>query len=209
MLRGGAWQVVNTPGFGDSDNDAILSLHPYGGRLYAGTFNFTAGCEVWSYDGSSWQQEVGQDPAGTPGTGSGFGSLNNCAAYSMEVHDGKLYVGTLDLYIGMLPPFVGSSGGDIWSFDGAAWSQSMDGGFGDIRNLGVMSLKEYGGGLYAGTMCAEISVAPVGFPVIDLTITGKGCQLWNEGTGGWSEVAGDGFGDLDNAGVMSMQIYRV
>ena len=183
-------------------------MHTYGGRLYAGTFNFTAGCEVWSYNGSSWRQEVGQDAAGTPGTGPGFGNLNNCAAYSMEVHDGKLYVGTIDLFIGMLPPFVGSSGGDIWAFDGAAWSQSADGGFGDIRNIGVMTLMEYGDALYAGTMCAEFTVDAASFPVVDLTISGKGCQLWGDGTGAWTKVAGDGFGDLDNAGVMSMEIYR-
>ena len=210
VKRGAAWEVVNTPGFGDTDNDAILAMETYGDRLYVGTFNLEYGCEVWSYDGTGWTQEVGKDAAGTPGTGNGFGHDGNRAAVSMEVHDSKLYVGTMDLHYGLIifPPFLGvwSDGGEIWSFDGN-WSKSMGGGFGDTRNIGVMALKEYNGSLYASTLCAEISVALVG-TIINVTLTGKGCQLWSEGTGSWAKVSGDGFGDIDNAAVMTMDGYQ-
>ena len=211
VKRDDAWELVNTPGFGDTDNDAILAMETYGDRLYVGTFNLRYGCEVWSYNGTGWTQEVGKDVAGTPGTGNGFGNIGNLAAVSMEVHGSKLYVGTVNLQYGLsiFPPFLGvwSDGGEIWSFDGSNWSKSMGGGFGDTRNIGVMALKEYNGSLYAGTLCAEISVALVG-STINVTLTGKGCQLWEEGTGSWAKVSGDGFSDSDNAAVMAMEGYQ-
>ncbi len=207
VLRGDSWQVVNKPGFGDPDNDIILSLEVYGGRLYAGTFNFSSGCEIWSYNGTKWRQEVGQDPAGTPGTGNGFGNAGNRAAASMEVHGSKLYVGTVNLQYNVLfPPYVWSDGGEVWSFDGSGWSRSMGGGFGSTLNLGVASLQSYGGDLYAGTVRAEISVS-LEDTIVNMAFNGKGCQLWRDGSGGWTKMGGNGFGDPENAALTSMEVY--
>jgi hypothetical protein len=44
------WTQVNTDGFGNADNDYAVSLASYGSRLYAGTWNFKDGCEVWRVD---------------------------------------------------------------------------------------------------------------------------------------------------------------
>ena len=70
------------------------SMAVFGGNLYVGTATLTVGCEVWRYDGTSWTQVVGQSPAGTTGTGPGFGDPNNIAVESMAVYGTMLYAGT-------------------------------------------------------------------------------------------------------------------
>ncbi|MBU1670256.1 MAG: hypothetical protein KKF41_08760 [Actinobacteria bacterium] len=44
------WNQVNIDGFGNPDNVQCQSLAGYGSRLYAGTWNFLDGCEVWRVD---------------------------------------------------------------------------------------------------------------------------------------------------------------
>jgi hypothetical protein len=203
-MSDGSWDAVSTPGFGDGDNLAITSMTVYGEHLYAGTLNLN-GCQVWRYDGSVWAQVVGQDADGTAGTGPGFGSAGNVGAMSMEVHDSGLYVGTLNLrYAVAIPPSIWSDGAEIWCYNGAAWSEVVDGGFGDPLNAGVMSLKEYGGELYAGTIRVNIYFET---GTLNIIMDGMGCELRRKGDSGWESIGEQGFGSLGNAAVMFMEIY--
>ena len=94
-------------GFGKPNNDYAWCMMVYGSRLYVGTHN-VGGCQVWSYDGASWSQVVGQDALGTPGTGPGFGSANNVSARSMGVFDSRIYFGTSN-----------NGGCEVWSVKSA------------------------------------------------------------------------------------------
>jgi hypothetical protein len=201
---GGAWTMINGAGFGDSNNAAITSLKAFGSYLYAGTTNMN-GCQVWRYNGSAWTQLVGQDPAGTPGTGPGFGSAANIAATCMEVHDTKLYMGTVNIAYSLIPPSVFSQGAQIWSFDGAVLTNEVNNGFGDTTNAGVTTLKEYAGELYAGTMRVNISLALSS--TIDVTIEGAGCELRKQGASSWDSIGTQGFGRTGNAALTMMEPY--
>ena len=203
-LRGGVWEAVCSPGFGDGDNLAVTSMRAFGDNLYAGTLSLD-GCQVWRYDGSVWTQVAGQDADGTPGTGPGFGDAGNLGAMSMEVHQSKLYVGTLNLGYSLIPLGVSSDGAEIWTYDGSAWNRVVDDGFGDTLNAGVMTLQEYGGELYAGTMRVSITQREPASLKID--IEGKGCELRRKGASGWPRIGERGFGRMGNGAVMAMEIY--
>ncbi len=200
---GGAWTVVNSAGFGDTNNMAITSLEAFGSYLYAGTANMN-GCQVWRYNGSGWTELVGWDVVGTPGTGPGFGSSANLAATCMEVHDAKLYMGTVNIAYTIIPPSVYSEGAEIWSFDGAVLSNEVDNGFGDTTNADVTTLKEYSGELYAGTMRVNVSLEP---GTLNLTIESAGCELRKQGASSWDRIGNQGFGRTGNAAVTMMEPY--
>ncbi len=102
-FNGVAWtQVVGAQpgaligsGFGNAGNVDASVLRVYDSRLFAGTENWTAGCEVWSFDGANWTQEVGW---GAPGTyeAPGFGDPNNAEVSSAAVFNNRLYTGTFN-----------------------------------------------------------------------------------------------------------------
>jgi outer membrane protein assembly factor BamB len=83
------WTQVNTNGFGDARNRSVLSGAVYNGNLYVGTFNRTAGTEVWKYNGTTWTQV----------NANGFGDANNWNS-CMAVYNGSLYGGTLNQLTG-------------------------------------------------------------------------------------------------------------
>lgn len=65
--NGTDWTQVNTPGFGDTDNDVIWFMTVFDGYLYASVSNSVAGGELWrSSDLSTWTQ------VGTNGLGYGI-----------------------------------------------------------------------------------------------------------------------------------------
>jgi hypothetical protein len=206
VKQGGAWNVVSpAPGFDSANNMAILCMRVFQDRLYVGTLNFSYGCEIWRYDGYTWSKLVGYGAS----VSGGFGNSANVAAVCMEVYDNKLYVGTLNVRYALWPPSAWSDGGEVWCWNGASWSKSAGGGFGDATNYGVTSLKEYGGRLYAGTLAVEASVFFDLFSgTAGATLNSKGCQLWRLGAGGWEKVAGDGFTRTDNAAVTSMEVFK-
>jgi hypothetical protein len=204
VRSGGVWSAVNTGLTNITYDMAILSMRVFGGALYVGTFNLASGCEIWKYDGAIWTKLVGV--GGTQKTG-GFGSTENVAALSMEVHAGKLYVGTLNLYFSGLS--IASNGGEVWSYDGVAtWARDYSSGFGSTSNIGVASLKEYSGSLYAGTMTAATSF---GLDVLSgsasIGLTSLGCQLWRQGSGVWTKLADNGLGQPTNMAAMCMEVY--
>ena len=102
--QGGAGTSAG-PGFGNAGNTYAISMTIYDSHLYVGTYNSTAGCEVWRFDGSGWTEVVGQDPGGTWGTGPGFGNPDNWGAYVMGVFDSRIFFGTHDM----------NDGCEIWS----------------------------------------------------------------------------------------------
>jgi hypothetical protein len=203
----------------------------FGGKLYAGTFNWN-GCEVWRYDGTSWEQVVGQSPAGTVGTGPGFGKAGNNHAYSMAVYNNKLYVGASN-----------TGGCEVWrTSDGTTWKR-VDGGSLGATNTEASSMAAFGGDLYVGTyngggcevyryngtawtrVVGPGAVIGAGFGNANnryassmavynnqlyagTVNTANGCQVWRTANGSnWLISSGAGFGALANIGVMSMQAY--
>ncbi len=90
------WTEVSTGQFASTDFTRVTSMATsnVGGTelLYVSIFN-SIGCGVWTYDGASWNQVVGQDPAGTPGTGPGFGNKDNIEALLAD-YQGKIHAGT-------------------------------------------------------------------------------------------------------------------
>lgn len=180
------WTRMATGGFGGPGNKDVGSMAVYRGSLYAGTYN-SNGCQVWSYDGVSWRQEVGQGADGTP-TGSGFGNAKTNNLSSMAVYDSRLYAGTRNP----------ASGCQVWSYDGKAWRQEVGQGaaatptgpgFGDADNNDVPSLAVLDGRLFAGTY------------------NPGGCQVWSYDGKDWVRVAEGGFGDPDNHGATAMAVY--
>jgi hypothetical protein len=77
-------------GFGNLDNNAVLSSKVFGDYLYMGTQNWIDAAEIWrTRDGTTWE----------PVTVNGFGHLNGYM-WRMHEHDGKLLVGTFNLICG-------------------------------------------------------------------------------------------------------------
>jgi len=191
------WTQDAGGGFGIAGNNIAYSMAVYGSQLYVGTSN-AGGCEVWSYNGDTWNQEVGQSPPGTPGTGPGFGNIANQNADSMAVYNGLLYVGTGNL-----------GGCEVWSYDGLNWTQvvgqSPPGtpgtgpGFGNGNNSDTLSMVVYGGQLYVGTGISFVGA----------------CELWSYNGTNWTQVVGPlpgsllgpGFGNGNNAGITTLALY--
>ncbi|MHB8896918.1 MAG: hypothetical protein ACYC99_17325, partial [Candidatus Geothermincolia bacterium] len=178
------WVQVNASGFGNMNNDSIMSMASYGGYLYAGTMNYTDGCQVWRTAAAG----------GPPYTdwvqvnANGFGSTADYAS-SMVAYGGNLYVGTTNpcqlwrTAAAGGPPFTD-------------WTQVNTDGFGS-GNYGILALVEYGPNLYASTHNFN-----------------TGCEIWRTaGAGGppftdWVQVNADGFGDEYNEEATAMIVYN-
>jgi hypothetical protein len=188
---GAAWVAQTTDGWANASNVQASSMAVYDGYLFVGTQNYTDGCEVHRWDGTSpWTTPVGG--AGVP---HGFGETNNADASAMAVWTdttSKLWVGTRN----------DTSGAAIWTYDSSAdtWALSSANGIDNPNNHCVTSLCAYdnGGGpiLWAGTENDT-----------------QGCEVYRN-LGGWSNEIGSGlgsssygFGDPYNRSVISMALY--
>jgi len=128
------WGQVASGGMDGTYNQVqsdARSMFVYDAKLYLGTYDWSTGCEVWEYDGSSWIQ-VNTD---------GFGNNNNRTAESMAVYDSKLYVGTNN----------NSTGCEVWEYNGSSWTQVNSSGFGDGENKEAPSMAVYDAKLHVGT----------------------------------------------------------
>ncbi|MEW6554178.1 MAG: DUF5719 family protein [Actinomycetota bacterium] len=183
------------PGLGNPDNLAIQSMVVYSDplgtdteALFVGTRNSADGCEIWRWSGTAMTQLVGQDPAGTFGTGPGFGYEHNQIAYAMAEHRSSLYVGTFN-----------PDGCQVWQYAGAGWNMTagpaLPGdsgpGFGDTGNIAVKSLVSYGTYLYAGTIRTGAT----------------GAQVWRTDVAGWYPEADGGLGNANNNPINAMCEY--
>lgn len=83
--NGISWSQIGALGLTNpSDCNYASTLISYGDKLYAGTMNNSSGCEICSWNGSSWIREASP----------GFGDANNLYATSMTVFNNQLFIGT-------------------------------------------------------------------------------------------------------------------
>lgn len=109
------WEEVIEPGFGSSDNYAVVAMAEYQGRLYAMTRNETEGAEIWRTADKTWEQVPFPN-------GETNGIYDNpwisCLWGSMIVFRDKLYCGFSSGHQGSV---FDSTGCEIWSYDGSSW----------------------------------------------------------------------------------------
>jgi len=169
----GSWSRVVNDGFdGDSDNVIAMSLEVFNGYMYAGTYNWGTGTEIWrssNGDSGSWGK-VNTD---------GFGDQYNFYI-SLNTFNGYLYAGTYNYSDSDNP------GAELWRCQtcaGADWTEvSISKGFGDTENRAIRSLVILNDALYAFTYNRT-----------------TGIEVWRSNNGiDWEQVNIDGFGDSLN-----------
>jgi hypothetical protein len=167
----GTWSQSVANGFGSASNFAMISLYPYAGHLYVGTFNSDGGAEVWrsaSGDPGSWSSVVL----------GGFGDEDNDIVSALQTYRGDLYASTAHELGG---------GGEIWrchSCDGSDWERVVADGLGDDSRRGMNALEVAGNRL---------------FWVVGTSDTGL--EVWGTSTGDegdWHQIGLGGFGDSNN-----------
>lgn len=134
ICDGTDWSQVNADGFGDSDNISPW-LEPFKGYLYALSFNYTTGTQIWRCDTcndqSDWEQVVSD----------GIGDDNNNGAIMFAFSD-YLYACTHNEVTGT----------EVWRMaNGTDWSQVNVDGFGDSNNQEVWYGAVFNNRLYLGT----------------------------------------------------------
>jgi hypothetical protein len=192
MAAAGGWIEETAVGFGDAQNVTAFSSAVYSGRIYIGT-NHANGGEIWSWDGTSWVQVVGQGAAGSI-TGPGFGDANNYIGDSMAPFAGYLYVATRNI-----------NGCQVYRYDGFDWERVVGqgpagtltgAGFGNAANLLPKSMAAYGPHLYVGTGKAA-----------------GGCEIFRTDGNNWEPVVGgtaamtSGFGNISNSQADAMTAF--
>ncbi len=168
-------------------SESVVSMYPFNGSLYVGSGTLFGGNDVVFENGpapaelirinadDSWDLVCGQ-PRRTPdglklpisGMGPGFGNQFTGYIWRMMVHDGWLYVGTMDnSYIlqygdpsdvpdGLSPEQLEllvqlEAGFDLWkTFDGRHWFQLTRTGLGDPLAVGVRTMMSSEHGLFIG-----------------------------------------------------------
>jgi hypothetical protein len=195
-------------GFGDHRNCGVGDMVEFNGKLYVGT-GHNKGCEIWQYDGSSWEQVVGEND--TASIGRGFNDPFNSIAATMEVFENSS--GVTHLYVGTINFNWGPNGFcQIWrTADGENWYNVVDKGFrdngaeSDVKNAYLWSMEVFQDKLYAGTF-------NIPYPDI-MPFHHRGCQLWRTDTGNaceWEKVTlpggnyGNGFGEDKNYGIRKL-----
>jgi hypothetical protein len=184
------WTKVIDRGAGrGSLNQIALSLMPFNGALYVGTGIQNGGCDrvngigpagselLRVHPDDTWDVIVGS-PRATPvgrkepnsGLLPGFGNALNGYFWAMTVHDGWLYLGTMDSTIwlewlradayadgqrrlveqvGVEAILANEAGCDLWrSADGENWLPVTRNGFGNRYNLGIRNLVSTPHGLF-------------------------------------------------------------
>ena len=159
-----SWTKCQGGGFGDERNAAILSMEPFGGKLFVGTTNgdlgvvvntdtgevsdvtYTSnGLGVYSYDGS----QVTSERVGGFGDTDDFSVTSMCATTAFGGN--KLLVGAANA----------DGPGKLQVYDGSAWRPAADDGFGSADNNAVSAVSVSGDSAYAGTVNTE-----------------AGCEVW-------------------------------
>ena len=198
-------------GFNYTFNCDASIIKVFNDKLYVGTWNTAIGskqnperkgCEIWRFDGSTWEQVVGHNAL----TKGGFGNPANVAAWSMREFNGYLYVGTMNW------GFSSNSGCEIWrTQNGINWEKVVDRGFkpfmspsdlaNGTANTYAWDMGEFQEQLYVGTFNLKM-----------FSKVGWGCQLWKTYDGlNWNKVilpSGDGFGEPENYGIRKLVIYN-
>lgn len=137
--NGTTWQIANSLGFGNNNNSGILTAIAFKNYLYATTYNFSTGTEVWrcAYSSlcntqSDWYQ-VNTD---------GFGNSQNYSIVAKAIFNNFLYYSTSNI----------TTGTEVWrSSDGTTWTQVVSGGFADNKNTGGWGFTAFKNYLYLFT----------------------------------------------------------
>ena len=116
---GGAWTVVNSNGFGNSDTIQTGGMAVFGGYLYVGVGNTADGPQLWrTNNGTGWTQvtsPISVDP-------------NNQQVEMVSVFENYLYVSVKNTVTGL----------EVWrTADLVTWEQVNADGFGDSNNTGT------------------------------------------------------------------------
>ena len=219
------WEQVvghNAPytpgGFGNPDNTGAWSIETFNDHLYVGTMNWdfsdTGGCEVWrSSDGLHWEQVVDHGFKPFMNTNSSEKQAINTYAWSMEVYQDQLYMGTFNSRVWLRDE--SGTGCQLWrTSDGKNWEKVLlpDGvtgeyqdGFGEGENYGIRRMVVYNDELYCG--------------IASSFFHNHGCEIWKYDGSEWmpiisDEIIGasqndaryDGFGNTMNKYVWSMVV---
>lgn len=188
--NGTAWNLVATAGFGDPLNAAVYRFAVFNGQLYAGTgiFTTTHGAEIWrspSGDSGTWSLVVSN----------GFDSTNNFIMRSSATHNGYLYFGTQNIDTSTNMTTTGGIVIRSPSGDNDSWTKVTLDGFGDINNSVISGLASFNGYLYASTS----------------RWTESGIQVWRcqtcNGPDSWEKVVDNGFGNVANWGLSTLQVF--
>jgi hypothetical protein len=218
------WTQVNINGFGDRWNEAILSLAHFNGTLYAGTYNWDVGAQVWRM-GSAWERV----------NDNGFGDGDNLGVNHLIGFNGQLYAATLADEV---------DGGEVWrSTDGTSWDQVVSNGFGDPTNAEILRFAVFGDHLYASTWSytdtrgteiysttngtAWTQAVSNGFDgdannegALSFEVFGgslyagtynstTGGEVWRSSDGSnWTQVNSDGFEDAGNTAVSALAAFE-
>jgi hypothetical protein len=208
-------------GFGSHFNAAASVMKVYNDYLYVGTWNTPIGgkyqsdrngCEIWrTTDGLKWEQVVGYQ---APIINGGFGNPDNTGAWSIQIFNDYLYVGTMNW------DFSDIGGCEVWrTNDGIHWEKVVDHGFRpfmsdsdrvkDAINTYAWIMQVYNNELYMGTFNSRLWL---------WNEKGTGCQLWKTADGIiWEKVElpnrmnddfQDGFGEGENYGIRRMVVYN-
>ena len=173
------WVQSNINGFGDRANSHILSLTPFGGYLYAGTYNWSGnGTQLWRKgDGGDWTAVITD----------GFGSAYNAGIDHLIEFNDYLYAGTWADEV---------NGGEIWrSSNGVNWTRVVRRGFGDPTNGEVFRLAVFSDTLYAATWSYATDHGA------EIWRSGTGIA------GDWIRVVTNGFGDASNQ-IVAMDVFN-
>ena len=210
-------EALITSGFNNRHNFELTVLTPFQPRdgptyLYAGTWNPKEGCEVWrALDPIQGTWEPLIHSQGTGCRSSGFGNVNNTAAYTAAVLGDWLYIGTMNW----------ENGCEIWRTDGYTWDQVIGGSepLGNLPNGFTDHNLFFDRNIYAWEMCVYNTSQGEGLYVGTFNVAG--CELWKTMDGAvWECLVGDqgklkrGFSQINlplrilNYGVRRMKVYN-
>jgi PKD repeat protein len=160
----GSWTRVVTAGFdGDTDNQGIHSAAVHAGFIYAGTYNWVDGAEIWrSANGATWQQV----------NTNGFGDRGNYRIGKLAAFNGQLYAAT---------DHNSTGGVQVWRCqlcNGSDWTRVVDNGFGNPETRSSAALLVFGNQLYGAfrnlTAGAEVRRTQDGVHWTEVSMTGFG-----------------------------------
>ncbi len=157
----GGWSNVTPPGSGSFD-----SLTSDSNFLYAHSQGVAGKEGVYKYDGSSWTQ-IGAPPG-----------INGVLA----MYNGGLYYGS----------WIIDTGSQVWRYDGGTkWTQINTNGFGDVNNVDIYSMVQYGSVLCVGTLNVN-----------------TGTEIWQYDGTKWTQINPDGFGDASTRETQALIEYN-
>jgi hypothetical protein len=221
VTDGAEVSAVITDGFGDPDNVGVMFVASFNDWLYAGTKNEARGYEIWKL--------AGPDPDAAPSpvvTGGGPSAVNE-AAITPCVFGDRLYIGSqlnplANLTAGgKAADIIRISADDAWeTVVGPDSISGFDSGFDHWPNTYIWSMTVHDGWLYAATydqVSPFFNVLENMDRVIKALSRARTANLielvWRAGSDlyktqdgvTWYPVTLDGFGDVGNYGLRTME----